>query len=53
MRTGRKRKLTRQDVAWTLEQLSVGVRLDYIARYVFGVSRQSMKSRLESWGVEL
>jgi hypothetical protein len=47
-----RRKLTKQDVAFTLECLNDGIKLNCIAHYVFGISEGALIKRLHSWGVE-
>jgi len=44
-----KRKLTESDVVFTLEMISDGVQFSFIARYVFGITSVTLKSRLKSW----
>lgn len=45
------RKLAAEDVAMILELRSVGVRLDCIARYAYGITSRKLQGRLRSWGV--
>ncbi len=47
----RQRKLSAEDVAFCMELLGEGVKLGYIAHYVFGVGRADLYSRLRTWGV--
>jgi len=43
------RKLTREDVAMTLELGSCGIELGFIARYAFGLDYQQLYSQLKIW----
>ena len=43
------RKLTREDVAMTLELRSCGIELGFIARYAFGLDYQQLYSQLKIW----
>lgn len=49
--SGKKYFMTRQDVAFTLEQLNNGLSMFEIAYFVFGVTQQKLYVNLKEWGV--
>ena len=46
----RYKKFTRRDVAFVLELLNSGVKMNYIARYVYGITTNALRLRLREWG---
>lgn len=46
----KKRRLTREDVAMTLELESEGIKRGFIAFYAFGMTHQQLYSQLKIWG---
>ena len=43
---GAPRKLTREDVAMVMELLTEGVKISYIAHYVYGITVPNLRSRM-------
>ena len=46
----RPRKMTREDIAFILELKSSGVKLNFIARYVYGIGYSTLRHHLKIWG---
>lgn len=47
---GRPRAFDRDEAAWVIGLLNEGMRMDYIAHHVYGISRRALLYRLCTWG---
>jgi hypothetical protein len=45
-----KNKITREDIAMVLELMSIGIKISFIAHYVYGLTYWGLRHHLKKWG---